>query len=137
METISIDSDILVAYIQAGSFPEGVMAAHEQLHLHFPNTDKNRKFYGLSRPENAGAISYKAAAEVTEEAEAHLKGLQTLVIKRGKYVSIAIHDFMQDITAIGSAFQQLLRQPEIDPDGYCIELYLNEKDVQCMVRMVG
>lgn len=137
METISIDGDIFVAYIQAGSFPEGVMAAHEQLHLHFPSSDKDRKFYGLSRPENAGAISYKAAAEVRDEKDAQVTGLPTLVIKKGKYVSITIHDFMQDITAIGSAFQQLLMQPGIDPNGYCVEVYVNEKDVQCMVRMVG
>ncbi|PQJ11690.1 transcriptional regulator [Flavipsychrobacter stenotrophus] len=137
METIAIDNDILVAYIQASSFPERVMAVHEQLHLHFPGTDKNRKFYGLSRPENDGAISYKAAVEVRDEAEAQLQGLQTLIIQRGNYVSVTIQNFMQDIGSIGSAFQHLLMQPGIDPNGYCVEVYLNEKDVQCIVRIVG
>jgi hypothetical protein len=29
----------------------------------------------------------------------------------------------------------LLTQPNIDPNGYCLEWYLNGKDVRCMVRL--
>ena len=137
MDTITIDHDILLAYVQAFSFPEGVMAAHEQLHVHFPFPGDGRKFFGLSRPEDASAISYKAAAEIRSEQERHAKGLPVLMLKSGNYYSITIRDYMQQIPAIGNTFQQLLSQSGIDPEGYCVELYLNEKDVQCMVRMAG
>lgn len=42
---------------------------------------------------------------------------------------------MDDIPAIGKAFKELLAIPGIDPEGACVEWYLSNKDVQCMVRL--
>lgn len=133
METIVIEKDIKVLYQQATSFPEGVQAAHEKLHSLFPFAAQ-RKYFGLSRPEN-GVIVYKAAVEEIHEGEAEKFGLPTMVIKKGNYISVVIKDFMKDIPAIGKGFQQLLAHPEIDPAGYCVEWYFNTKDVRCMVRL--
>ncbi|MEO6638588.1 MAG: hypothetical protein ABIN25_09935 [Ginsengibacter sp.] len=52
----------------ADSFPEGIMAAHKKLHSLVPFSTQ-RKYFGLSRPEN-GTIMYKASAEEMEEGEA-------------------------------------------------------------------
>ena len=61
METITLNNDIKVFYITAKSFPDGVLDAHNKLHALVPfSTD--RKYFGISRPEN-GTIYYKAAAE--------------------------------------------------------------------------
>lgn len=133
METITIDKDIKIMYVQATSFPEGVKAAHEKLHSLFPFSNE-RRYFGISRPEN-GIIVYKAAVEEIKDGEAGKFGLPAMVIKKGNYISIVIHDFMKDIPAIGRTFQQLLADPEIDPDGYCVEWYFNLQDVQCMVRL--
>ena len=133
METITIDKDIKIMYVQATSFPEGVKAAHEKLHSLFPFSTE-RKYFGISRPENDGIV-YKAAVEEIKDGEAAKFGLPTMVIKKGNYISIVIHDFMKDIPVIGRTFQQLLAHPEIDPDGYCVEWYFNMQDVQCMVRL--
>jgi len=134
MKTITFDKDIAVMYVQATSFPNGVMAAHEKLHSIVPHLAE-RKYLGISRPEK-GAIQYKAGAEVIKEGEANQYGLSTLVLPKGDYVSITINDYMKDIPAIGKAFNQLIALPAIDPNGYCVEWYLNNKDVICMVRMV-
>ena len=69
------------------------------------------------------------------EGEAQAIGLDTLVLKKGRYISIMIPDFRKDIPAIGKAFTELLQQPGIDPEGYCVEFYPNMTDVQCMVRL--
>ncbi len=135
METLTLDNNIKVFYVAATSFPDGVMEAHKKIHALVPfSTD--RKYFGLSRPEN-GVIGYKAAAEEMTEGEAEKLHCDTLGIKKGKYICITIKDFMKDIPAIGAAFKILLAEPGIDPQGYCVEWYLNDKDVKCMVRLSG
>lgn len=134
METIISDKDIKVFYVQATSFPDGVLAAHEKLHSMVPFS-KERKYYGISRPENGHDINYKAATEETFQGEAEQYKCDTIILKKGKYVSITIRSFMDDAKSIGRAFEKLLSQPGLDPQGYCVEWYMNEKDVQCMIRL--
>jgi hypothetical protein len=133
METIKIDQDIKVMYIAASSFPDGALAAHQQLHSLIPFTT-DRKYFGVSRPEN-GAIAYKAAAEEKQAGEAEKLNLETLVIKKGNYISLIIHDYVKDIPAIEKTFSQLISQPGIDPQGYCVEEYITQNDMLCMVRL--
>jgi hypothetical protein len=133
METITIANDIKVLYITAKFFPDGILEAHQKLHSLIPfSTD--RKYLGISRPEN-GPIVYRAAAEELEPGEAEKLNCDTLILKKGKYISLTIHDYMKDTPAIGKAFEQLLSQPDLDPQGYCVEWYMNDKDVKCMIRL--
>jgi len=134
METIKLENGITVMYVTAESFPNGVLAAHQKLHSLIPFSTE-RKYFGLSRPEGDGGIVYKAAAEVLESGEAEKLNLETIVIKKGNYISVTLHDYMKDLTAIGTTFQQMIARPDIDPEGYCVEWYLSDKDVQCMVRL--
>lgn len=134
METIVVDKDVTVMCITAKSFPDGVLQAHQKLHALVP-PGNNRRYYGLSRPEKT-VIIYHAAAEQLEDNEASEFGLHTITIKKGRYISITIKDFMSDISSIGRAFEQLLQEPDqLDPEGYCVEEYINDIDVICMVRL--
>ena len=134
MNTINFDNDITIMYVQAATFPDGVMPAYEALHskIHF---SADRKFLSVSRPEGSGYISYKAGAEMLDEREAAVLGLPTLTLKKGEYVTITIKNFMDDIPSIGKAFEDLMYHPGIDPEGYCVEWYFNETDVHCMIRL--
>ena len=134
METLVFDNDITVMYVAATTFPAGVMDAFKKLHSLVP-MDGSRKFFGLSRPEGGGGIQYKAAAEVQLPGEAEKLGLETLVLRKGRYICVTIKDFMKDVQAIGATFQQLIQRPDIDPQGYCVEWYFNDKDVRCMIRL--
>lgn len=135
METIKLDKDIKVFYVTATSFPGGIPDATKKLHQLFPFS-KERKIFGLSRPENGGEIVYRAAAEELSNGEAEKFGCDTLLIKKGKYISLTVDDFRKDITSIDKAFKQLLHVPNIDPKGYCVEWYSGEKEsVKCMVRL--
>ncbi|SMP65964.1 hypothetical protein SAMN06296020_11353 [Anoxynatronum buryatiense] len=133
MEVINVENDITVYYVEATSFPEHVLEAHETLHAIIPFSNE-RRYFGLSRPEK-GIIGYKAAAEVM--ATDHEKDIkcQTMIIKKGSYRCITVSDYMNDIESIGAAFKQLISFQDIDPDGYCVEWYIDDSDVKCMVRL--
>ena len=134
MEKYALAADIKAMYIEAESFPDGVLKAHQQLHALVQRT-ASRKYFGISFPDRDGNILYKAGAEEITENEAEELGLKTFVIKKGNYMSIDIPDFMDDIPAIGSAFGKLISHPGIDPNGACIEWYLDDDNVKCMVRL--
>jgi len=134
MEKYQLSESISAMYITASSFPEGVLAAHQKLHSLLPRTDE-RKYFGISFPTQNGTIIYKAAAEEISDEEAEKLGLETYLIKKGTYISIDIHDFMNNIDAIGKAFQELIADPRIDPNGACVEWYVTDNDVKCMVRL--
>ncbi len=134
MEKYTLTGDIHVLCVTASSFPAGIMAAHKQLHAMIPFS-KDRRYFGLSRPEGGGSIIYKAAAEELSSAEA-VEGIERFTIAQGEYISIIITDYMKDLQGIGNAFQQLLAYPGIDlANGYCLEWYLSDKDVRCMVPL--
>lgn len=133
MEHYKLENDISIFYVTATSFPAGVLAAHQKLHTLVPFTP-DRKYLGLSRPEH-GVIQYIAATEEAFAGEGEKLGCPTMVVPKGTYVSVILHDYMKDTTAIGIAFQQLLHQPGIDPNGYCVEWYISSTEVRCMVRL--
>lgn len=133
METITLQNDIKVFYIEAKSFPDGILDAHKKLHTHIPFS-RERKYFGISRPEN-GLIAYKAAAEEIEEHEGQKYNCDSLVLKKGKYICIVLEDYMKDISGIGNAFRTLMHNPGLDPEGYCVEWYFNDHDVRCMIRL--
>ena len=134
MEKLKIEHDISLLYIPASSFPQGVLEAHQKLHA-LVVFDSKRRFFGLSRPEDAGGIEYKAAAEIMIAGEEKNLGLNQITLPRGTYLSLRINDFRKDIPAIGKTFSILTSQPGIDPQGYCVESYPNLSDVICMVRL--
>ncbi|HLP11068.1 MAG TPA: GyrI-like domain-containing protein [Flavobacteriales bacterium] len=134
-QTMVLENDITVFYVTASSFPEGIMEAHQKLQTIVPFS-KERRIFGISRPEN-GQIVYRAAAEVLKEGEGSAFGCETLVLKKGTYIQKTVNDFVKNIAAIGQAFDELLKDPRIDPQGYCVEWYIDGTDVQCMVRLAN
>jgi predicted transcriptional regulator YdeE len=135
METIYLDNDMIIMYIQAASFPDGLPEAYEKLHALLPFGEE-RKFMSVSRMDENHSIIYRAGAEALHENEAAEFGLPALEIKKGRYLSITIRNFMEDTSMIGQAFQTLMQDPRIDPEGYCVEWYFNDPDVRCMIRLM-
>ena len=133
MEKTTLTEDIPVYCITADSFPDCVKQAHESLHALIPY-DAQRKYFGLSWPVD-GQIIYKAAAAELKAGELSEHQLEKMTIIKGEYLYIDIHDFMNDIPAIGEAFQELIHNDAIAPDGFCIEWYINDNLCRCMVRM--
>ena len=120
--------------VAAESFPDGIAAAHQKLDRVAP-VASDRRHFGLSWGDGSGGTIYKAAAEETETGEAEKLGLETFTIKSGRYVQETVENFMQNIPTVAETFGRLLAQPDIDPNGYCLEWYLNYKDMKCMVKL--
>lgn len=133
MEILTLEHDITVFYVTAASFPDGALAAHQQLHSLVPYTTK-RRYFGISRPEN-GPIVYRAAAEELSDGEAKRLGCPTLVLKKGRYVTDTVKNYKKNLSQMETTFGLLLQHPEIDPYGYCVEWYISDDDVKCMVRL--
>jgi hypothetical protein len=129
-----IDRDIKVLCITASSFPEGVQTAHRKLHSLFPATE-HRAFYGISYPDKSGNIIYKAAADQLNEGEATQLNLETFTIRKGNYISEVLKDWRKDEMSVGKTFKKLLSDQRIDKKGYCLEIYLNENDMRCLVPL--
>lgn len=111
-----------------------MLEAHQKLHSFVPFTN-DRKYFGISRPEN-GNIVYKAATEETFPNEAEKYGCQTVVIKKGKYISTLVKNFRENPHKIKVAFENLIKHNDLDPEGYCVEWYLdNENAVNCIIRL--
>jgi hypothetical protein len=134
MNTIILSDDIEVFYVTASSFPEGIQAAFDELESKV-STLEGRTRYGISRPENGGAIVYKAGVAAKVPGEGKKYGCATMIIPKGQYLSIGISDFQNHLEDIGCAFKDILAEPQIDPNGYCVEEYYSDNDMRCMVRI--
>ena len=133
MEIRNLDNDIKVFYVTAESFPVGIQDAFHKLKS-FLKSDDGRKFYGISHGSPDGII-YMAAVEETQEGEGKSLGCETFTIKSGSYICEDIADWKQNVSIIGKTFQKLLKDIRVDNNGYCLEVYLNENDVSCMVKL--
>jgi hypothetical protein len=133
MEVFILEKDIRVFYIKAKSFPKGVLEAHQQLHTIIPFSNQ-RRYFGISRPEK-GTIEYWAAAEELKEGESEQYNCDSFTISKGEYISIEVRNYIRNIEGIGEAFNKLIMHEGIDPQGYCLEWYLNDEDVRCMIRL--
>ena len=134
MEKFTLEDDIKVFCETAKSFPDGIMEAHKELES-IISCSKQRRYFGISSRNAKGIIIYDAAAEEIYQGEAEELGCEKFVIESGQYISLLVENYVSDVPAIVKAFQLLMAYPGIDPQGYCIEWYLNEKDVRCMVRL--
>jgi hypothetical protein len=134
MELYLNEKDIKVLYVEAASFPMGVGGAFQKLHSLVPDA-ATRTHYGISHMDERGQIIYKAAVEELFPGEAAQLGCETLVIRKGTYASELLVDWKKDESSIGRTFQQLLKHPDLDKKGYCLEIYKNGKDVLCLVPL--
>ena len=135
MEQIRIENDIPVYRIKASSFPAGIKAAHEKVHTLFPH-DKARKYYGISQGAGGGQIVYWAAVSKLPGEPDQKEVAESFVIRKGKYISIYIKNWMLKETSVAEAFHQLLQYEGIDMNGYCLEEYPNATDIRCSVPLL-
>jgi len=136
MEKFTLEDDIKVFCETAKSFPGGIMDAHKELESIIA-CSKQRRYFGILSTNVKGVIVYKAAAEEIYQGEAEELGCETILIESGKYICLVFEDYIRNIPDVEKAFQLLDAYPGIDPEGYCIEWYMNEKDVRYMVKLVS
>jgi hypothetical protein len=134
MENYDLVKDIMVMYVPAVSFPEGIPSAFENLESRL-TTKGDRTLFGISWPDKNGKILYKAATEEKYKGEGEKYGLDMFTIKKGTYISELIRNYRKDLSQIGATFQKLLKHPEPDTNSYCLEWYKNSDDVLCLAKL--
>lgn len=133
MENYIIEKDLPVWFVKAASFPAGMAPAFEKVHQLVPK-GQSRATYGISRPEgDINSIGYKAA--VTKFDNETVAGLEETIIPAGNYKSIRLENYNEDISMIGKAVEELVKIPALDPNGFCLEIYVSEKEVICAVPL--
>lgn len=135
MEPYYLEHDIRLCCVPAKSFPDGVMAAFQQIMNTFPDQQGSRRLFGVSWPDGQGSLVYKAAIEESYQGEAEKLGMETYLLRKGEYLSLVVHNFMEDIPSIGKAFSKLVDAPGVHPDTIGVEEYVSSSDVRCMVPM--
>lgn len=136
MEPYHLAHDIHLCCFPAASFPDGVMDAFKDLHAKVPNQN-GRRLFGISWPDGKGSLVYKAAIEEVSPGEPEELGAETYTLKKGEYLSLIVHNFMDDIPSIGKAFNKLVAAPGVHPNTIGVEEYLSATDVRCMVPMTA
>lgn len=134
MDSFTFQKDVPVVCLNATSFPDGIAATHDALRAKLP-ANEHRHFYGISWPDENGKIIYKAAATIEEGDGNALDNLERFTIRNGPYNSFYLSDFRDHPDSIRKAFELLLEQHEVAPDGYCLEWYINDRDVKCLVPL--
>ncbi len=135
MENYLVENDILVLCITAASFPAGIQEAFSKIHSIVPGAG-TRATYGISYGSPDGSIIYKAGVEALQPGEVEQLGCEEYMIKKGRYIG-RIVNWKENVAQIGETFQTLLTDPRIDKNGACIEEYINDDEVKCMVRLNG
>ncbi|UYQ93407.1 hypothetical protein MKQ68_25325 [Chitinophaga horti] len=124
-----LDQDITVFYRDVPSFPAGIKEAFDELYEKF----EGRNYYGLSHMDVDGRVIYKAAAEGTLQ-EAAQYGYGTTSIPKGDWLTEKVTDWMSKTDSIKDVFGQLMNDPRFDPAYECVEWYVSDDEMWCMVR---
>jgi hypothetical protein len=130
----SISDDIQVYCLKATSFPDGVSAVYDRLHSEYP-PEGGRSYFGISRQAPDGSINYMAAVKLRDTDGTPCPDYVPFTIQKGKYVATDVINYMANLPAIGSAFAEMIREPNVAPDGYCLEVYLSPTELTCMVKL--
>lgn len=133
MENYVVEKDIRVLCVTAASFPDGIQEAFSKIHSLIPDAAL-RTTYGISYGSPNGSIIYKAGMKALQPGEAEQFGCEEYIIKKGKYIGRVVN-WKKNVTQIGETFQALLTDPDLDKSGACIEEYINDDEVKCMVRL--
>lgn len=135
MSLYTITEDIPVLARLVPSFPEGISKAFDELTVLLPG-GFNRPFYGISYYEG-GKMKYYAGAKELFTGEAEKYDCEKLIIKKGEYLTITIHNWREQLSGIPGAFHTLVQDDRTDKTTPAVEWYINDTEMKCMVKCIA
>lgn len=115
------------------TFPEGIGKAFSDLMKSIPDGEK-RSYYGISKINDTGTISYWAVAEEKNEGEAEKYGYERFTIPKAEYLSEVVFDWKSKTACIKDVFHEMMQDPLADATSPCIEWYYAEDEMLCMLQ---
>lgn len=134
MEEYMIAQDLPVVCFKATSFPMGVAAAYTKMHEAIPAATSCVN-YGISHGGKDGGITYMAAVAEQDAGVNAASAEAKFTIKAGRYAREVLRDFKGKEYLFAQTFEALLKHPEVDPQGYCVEIYQEENEAICLVKL--
>jgi len=114
------------------TFPNGIGDAFDALMKTIG--DDKRSYYGISKMDDKGAVSYWAAAEQKAPGEAEKYQCEQFLIPAGEYLSETVPDWKNNLLCIKDVFHEMMKDPAADTTRACIEWYYKEDEMLCMMH---
>ncbi len=133
METYFIPTDLNAIGFVVKAFPNGIGQAFEELVAKIPG-GFSRPYYGIAECID-GKMIYKAAALEKEEGEAEKLNLEKYIIPKGEYLAVRVTDWKNKTDKIKDIFAEMYKDERADHSTSSIEIYENEKDMLCLVKI--
>lgn len=132
MEIKIIADDIHVFGHVVPDFPSGVAAAFDAMVRKLPG-GFDRDFYGISAMRD-GKMQYVAAAAARKPDEGEIFGYQHFAIEKGEYLAIPLENWREKTQCINDTFHTLTEDPTADLAKPCVEWYVNDETMWCLVK---
>lgn len=81
------------------------------------------------------SLVYMAAAEEKSVGEAEKYNCERVLVSKGKYLVVPLHDWRNKTASINKIFREMMNDARVDPSQPCIEWYRNDDEMFCMLRM--
>ncbi|RPD42274.1 hypothetical protein [Chitinophaga barathri] len=128
-----LEKDIPVFYVQAVSFPNGIMGAYTSLHSSLGDAHE-RPSYGVTEMVD-DHLTYKACAGLFTQDEKDEIDLPVYNIPAGRYLSMKIKPFGPQMQKFPEFFKELMDHPMAKPGTLGIEHYKTLDTVILMVQV--
>jgi hypothetical protein len=124
--------DIVVMYVQAETFPQGIPDSFKKLE-EIPGGLKDRHVYGISACVGDKMI-YRACIKENFKGEGEQVGLSTYAIPKGKYLYATLNNWRENLDQVPLLFEGFMDMPGIKKQTICLEDYISDDTMLAMVQ---
>jgi len=124
--------DIVVMYVQAETFREGIAAAFEKLGS-ISGGLSGRHVYGISQCVGDEMV-YRACVKENFKGECEQLGMPTYTIPKGKYFYATLNNWRENINQVSVLFEGFMGMPNIKKQTICLEDYVSDTEMLAMVQ---
>jgi len=132
MNSITFQNDLHVCGLEVISFPEGISETFDTLVQAVPG-GFTRSFFGVSFMRDQKMV-YVACFEKKPSEVISALPLTNLTIEKGTYLAEPIKDWRSKTRTLNQVFRKMLAHEQADHTKPCVEWYLNEYEMMCLVK---
>jgi hypothetical protein len=134
MEKILLSDDLHLFGNRVSTFPIGIKEGFDALIAILPE-GLARSYYGISWMEDDEVIYYTMAAEKHPGESRHYTFETKIIIGKGEYLAVTIHNWMNKLDTIKDAFESLMKDNRVAENKPCVEWYKSDDEMVCMMKL--
>ncbi|MEZ5385597.1 MAG: hypothetical protein R3F13_08780 [Prosthecobacter sp.] len=133
VSTLIQQSPLRLITVKAKSFPEGIRDAWREIES--KRAIKGRKAFGLIY-DMPGKTEYYAGLVSDGELEERVTGLHVVEVSGGPCARIKVENWNQRTGEIGSLFEQMTAEQEVDPSRPAMEFYRSFTELHLLLPVI-